>query len=348
MSIKKIAEKVGVSPATVSRVLNNPKYKCKSKELRDKIWDTAIQMNYSPNSAARNLKLGNDTSDERTFNINVLMTRIGSEQNDPFFSELLRVVESEIYSRGNALTRIWYMPVFSDEKALRRVNLQRLVNETFEEAEGKADGLVIIGKCMPQALKIWRQKYKCIVSVNRNSTNYEVDEVLCDGKKVASLAVKHLVELGHKNIGYVGACHNESRYKGFQDVLWENGLDLVPDYIVESGQTEDDGYNAMKEFLSMDNPPTGIYCANDIIAVGMFKCMKKYKKLKYFPSIIASDDIPQAQNTNPLLTTVKLPCDEMGSFAIKLLMDRLNKGHESVSRIELEGKLIIRDSCKKL
>ena len=88
MSIKKIAEKAGVSPATVSRVLNNPNYKCSVSGLRDKIWKTAIEMNYVPNEAARNLKRGVSAKQEKTWYINILMTRTDSSQTDPFFSEL--------------------------------------------------------------------------------------------------------------------------------------------------------------------------------------------------------------------------------------------------------------------
>ena len=85
MSIKKIAEKAGVSPATVSRVLNNPNYKCSVSGLRDKIWKTAIEMNYVPNEAARNLKRGVSAKQEKTWYINILMTRTDSSTTDPFF-----------------------------------------------------------------------------------------------------------------------------------------------------------------------------------------------------------------------------------------------------------------------
>ena len=104
MSIKKVAEKAGVSPATVSRVLNNPNYKCSVPGLRDKIWKTAIEMNYVPNEAARNLKRGVSAKREKTWYINILMTRTDSSQTDPFFAELLRVIESEIHDKNCILS----------------------------------------------------------------------------------------------------------------------------------------------------------------------------------------------------------------------------------------------------
>lgn len=346
MSIKKIAEQVGVSPATVSRVLNNPNYRCQSPVIRDKIWKAAIELNYVPNEAARNLKKGLDEKEDKVFYVNVLMTRSDGSGLDPFFSELLRVIESEIHKQMCILSKVWYMPIFSNDRKCKSENLDNMIQKMYEEVKEHSDGLVIIGKCNREALKKLGQKYKSIVSVNRNSTNYEVDEVLCDGRKVAATAVEYLISLGHRSIGYVGECHKEARYKGYQDTLYKHDIDIEPAYVVETEQTEREGFEVMKRLLESGDCPTGIYCANDITAVGMLKCLNKYGKKYYFtPSIIASDDIEEAQYVKPMLTTVGLPKEEMGKFAIYLLIDRMRNAHKNVVRIELEGKLMIRNSC---
>ena len=348
MSIKKIAEKAGVSPATVSRVLNNPNYKCSIPGLRDKIWKTAIEMNYVPNEAARNLKKGVSVKQEKTWYINILMTRTDSSTTDPFFAELLRVIESEIHDKNCILSKVWYMSVFSDDRKCRRENLDRLIDGMYDEAEGKRDGLIIIGRCNKEALKKLNKKYKSVVSVNRNSTNYEVDEVLCDGKKIAAAAVEYLISLGHKNIGYIGQCHSEDRYNGYLETLKKHDLDVIPEYVIETKQTEAEGYEAMEKFFQSDDMPTGIYCANDISAIGMLKCLNKFRNRYYMPSIISSDDIQEAQFTKPMLTTVSLPKEDMGKFALYLLLDRLRGGHSGIVRMELEGRLMIRNSCSSV
>ena len=229
MSIKKIAELSGVSPATVSRVLNHPEYKCQSPAVRERIWKAAMQLGYTPNQAARNLKLG-IVAEQKVYYIGVLMTRTE--------------------------------------------NLDRMIDEMYLETTCARDGLIIIGKCNKEALKKLNRKYKCVVSVNRNSTNYEVDEVLCDGKKVASMAVEYLISLGHRNIGYVGECYNEARYAGFLETMRRHEIEPDPSMIIQTHQTETEGFHAMQ-----------------------------------------------------------------------LLLDRLRGGHRSVVRLELEGKLMIRDSC---
>lgn len=348
MSIKKIAEKAGVSPATVSRVLNNPNYKCSVPGLRDKIWKTAIEMNYVPNEAARNLKKGVSAKQEKTWYINILMTRTDSSTTDPFFAELLRVIESEIHDKNCILSKVWYMSVFSDDRKCRRENLDRLIDGMYDEVEGKRDGLIIIGRCNKEALKKLNKKYKSVVSVNRNSTNYEVDEVLCDGKKIAAAAVEYLISLGHKNIGYIGQCHSEDRYNGYLETLKKHDLDVIPEYVIETKQTEAEGYEAMEKFFQSDDMPTGIYCANDISAIGMLKCLNKFRNRYYMPSIISSDDIQEAQFTRPMLTTVSLPKEDMGKFALYLLLDRLKGGHSGIVRMELEGRLMIRNSCSSV
>ena len=345
MSIKKIAEQAGVSAATVSRVLNNPNYKCSSPQVRERIWKAAIALHYTPNKAARDLKMGISRQEEKVHYIGVLMTRTGNATTDPFFNELLHVIESEIHKQMAILAKVWYIPLFSNDKKCRHENLGRIIEEMDEEMDQTCDGLIIIGKCNKEALKKLNEKYKNIVSVNRNSTNYEVDEVLCDGYKVAMTAVEYLISLGHRNIGYVGDCYNEARYRGYLEALHKH--DIEPDslFIIQTNQSEKEGFEAIQKIINEEDRPTGIYCANDITAVGMLKYLSKKKNRYYMPSIIASDDIDEAQFTQPMLTTVRLPKEEMGRFALYMLMDRIRNGHKSVVRTELEGKLIIRNSC---
>ena len=344
-SIKDIAKAVGSSPATVSRVLNNPDYHCSDEKLRKKIWDAAMEMDYVPNEAARNLKKGAGSSAGKTYYLYVLMTRTEKAQTDPFFSELLRVVETEIHRKSCILSGVWYNSVFSDDKRCKSANPDKLVDELYAETDGKCDGLIVIGRCNKEILKKLNMRFGNVVSVNRNSTNREVDEVTCDGRKVAALAVESLIRLGHRDIGYVGECRNEVRYKGFSETLAKHDIELVPGFIYETKQTEAAGYDIMENILKSTEAPTGIYCANDITALGMLHAMSKVKNRAKRISIISSDDIERAQYSKPMLSTVSLPKEEMGRFAVMLLYDRIVGGHKSVIKMELDGHLVLRESC---
>lgn len=335
----------GVSPATVSRVLNNPEYHCADPKKREKIWEAAMKLNYVPNEAARSLKKGKTISQDKTYYIHVLMTRMEQGQPDPFFAELLRIVESEIHKNGCILSKVWYMSVFFHDKKCRLSQLNQIIDDLYEETDGKSDGLIVIGRCNKEALKKLKNKFRNVVSVTRNSTHNEVDEVTCDGNKIAQTAVEHLLSLGHRDIGYVGDCHDESRYMGYLDTLKNNEIQPVSEYIMESKQTEAAGFEAMEKILASGNIPTGIYCANDIVAIGMLKALAKVRKRYIAISIISSDNIEQAQFSNPMLTTVALPKKEMGKFAVYLLLDRIAGNHSATVSMKVEGELIKRSSC---
>lgn len=345
-TLKKIAEFAGVSQATVSRVLNNPDYRCSTPEKREKIWQAAMELHYVPNEAAKNLKLGSKEKKKKTYYIGILMTRTESADTDPFFTELLHVIETEVHRHFCVLSQIWYLPLFSDQKKCRGENLKRTVKGMTETYDGRIDGLIVIGKCSRTALASLEKVYGHIVAVNRNPSGYEVDEVFCDGRRIASAAVEYLVSLGHRRIAYVGECQNESRYQGYLDVLKKYGIETDLSYIYETKQTEEEGYEIMNHIAQSDDLPTAIYCANDITAVGMLKCLRKSRNRYLALSIISSDDIEEAQFTTPMLTTIGLPKNEMGKFSVYLLLDRIRGGHKSAVKMSMEGKLVKRESCR--
>ncbi len=341
MSIKHIAQLAGVSPATVSRVLNNPNYHCSSEEMRTAILNAARQLNYVPNEAARNLKKGSKTRKKICY-LGILVTRGRETDIDPFFRELLRLLEGEIHRNSCLLSKIWYRPEFSLEVSTA---VEREAEQMFAHQQ-RLDGLIIVGKCSQQGLQALKKRCRYLVSVNRNSTNYEIDEVLCDGKKIATTAVEHLIHLGHRRICYVGECHGEARFIGFQRALEKYDIPIYSEYMIQAQAKEEKGFHIMEQLSHQSFAPTAIYCAHDIIALGMLKYLSQYKRTYYHPSIISSDDIAEAQETTPMLTTVHLPKEEMARYALFLLLDRINGGHKSVTRIELEVQLIRRESCR--
>ncbi|MGN0353259.1 MAG: LacI family DNA-binding transcriptional regulator [Roseburia sp.] len=345
MSLKEIAKRAGVSTATVSRVLNNPNHRCLDGKKRDEIWKLASSMNYEPNEAARNLKTGKAKKKE-TYYINILVTRGEGVQADPFFSEMLRIIESEIYNQMCVLSQVMYKPIFSDERKCKSENTERMVRELYERCRDTSNGLIILGHCSNVVIKSINKYFKNVVLISRNFRTEGVDAVTCNGSKMARIAVEHLIELGHTDIAYAGGLQNENRYKGYIETLEKHDLLIDSSYIFEVAKTEAAGYDAMKKILELDEVPTGIYCANDIIAVGMLKCLRRRRNLAMLPSIISSDGIEMSELTKPLLTTVAMPKSEIGYYAVSHLITKIERGGESNVVMELEGKLIKRESCK--
>ena len=347
MSIRDIAKRAGVSPATVSRVLNDPRHRCASEGLRDRIWQIAREMNYLPNEAARSLKKGSDASASRQpGRIDVIVTRSSQRQPDPFFSELLRVIETETHAQRLLIVHVWYLSTLSGHRSLGAGAMERELTSVLGTSVERGQGLIVIGKCLPSILERLREAYAGnVVAVGRNSTGLATDEVLCDGEKIAQMAVEYLIGLGHREIGYVGDCHNESRYRGYQRALVSHGLDVSVGNVFECEHTESAGYAAMSELEKRGDAPTGLFCATDAIAVGMLRRLGESGGLYYAPSVIASDDIEAAELTTPALTTVALPKADMGRFAVRLLADRMAGGHSATARLELGVRLIVRASC---
>lgn len=325
MSLKKIGEMVGVSPSTVSRVLTIPNYKCSSETLRNQIFEAAKQLNYTPNQSARNLKLGK--SEEKVKRIGILVTK--GDDTDPFLREILNIIERQIHAQSCILSQIYY----SDA-----------LNQTIADS----DGMIVLGRCYPDVIKKLEKQTKNIINITRNTVDNGVDSVVCDGKKIAKKAVEYLIKLGHRKIAYIGNCHKEERFLGYQQTLFHYNIETKMEYIFDISQNEEQGYKVMKKIMKMKDSPTGIYCSNDVIAVGVLKFLNKYKSRYYHPSVISSDDIYEAQFTTPMLTTVALPKEEMARNALLFLLDRIEGGHKSVAKIELESNLIVRSSCSQV
>ncbi len=344
MSLKEISAMTGVSVSTVGRILSDPSHRCANEETRKKVIEAARTIGYVPNAAARNLKSGKGRQ-EKIYSINILLTRSDPESSDPFYDELLMLLEKELRSNSCIVHSIMRCTEFSDSR-VKAPQLEALAEKLFKTESG-ADGLIVIGKVTHKALDALKAYEKNIVSINRDPTNHEVDEVLCDGGRIAREAVAYLAKLGHTKIGFVGGCHHEARFTGYQQALNELRLSLELDHIYDTTPSEAHGLAALQYFKGLSDPPTAIYCANDILAVGMIKGMDRRRIRDYFPSVISSDDIDAAQYTRPMLTTISLPKTEMVRFALMLLLDRIKGGHKTVSRLELEGRLIIRESCRR-
>ncbi len=327
MSLKKIAEMVGTSPSTVSRVLNNASTATSGRELHRRIWEAAREIGYLPNEAARQLRK-NSPLPPSPPRISVVLARIASLDTDPFFGELFYNLKQELFRQNVLLDEVIY------------------ANESFSHRLENSDGIIILGRCSPALLKHIQKKNPCIVGIWRNSKGFNVDEVVCDGKKAAELAVSHLVSLGHKKIAYIGDCSFESRYVGYFNTLVQNGLPIDQSIIKPTNQTAEAGRQAICELLEEDSPFSAVFCANDVTAVSVLTTLKeKKRRLRRKISVISIDNIEASQKTEPMLTTVHIPRMEMAHMAVSLLLDRIRRSHQETVRIEFPCRIIQRESC---
>lgn len=327
MSLKKIAEMVGVSPSTVSRVLNNTSSTCASREVRDKIFDAARKIGYSPNENARNLRR-TSSKDISSNHVSIVLARIKKLEEDLFFYELFRSLEVALFEMNVIIDHV----IYAEEKISDEISASQ--------------GVIAIGRCSQKLLDQILKFNSNVVGIWRNSMNFNVDEVVCDGKKAAELAMAHLISLGHKNIAYIGDCSYESRYAGYCNSLISNNIPMNYEWVKPTNQTAEAGITAFNELLENSDDFTAVFCANDITAINVLKVLNEKKnKVKRKISVISIDDIEESQNTTPFLTTIHIPKEEMAHMAVTLLLDRINKKHKEAVRIEFPCRIVNRSSC---
>lgn len=327
MSLKKIAEMAGTSPSTVSRVLNNSSTTCASEQLKEKIWAAAHAIHYVPNDSARRLKKG-DREAERALHIAVVLARVESLEEDPFFRELYRYLEIELFRKGFTVER-----VMAANETLKGISI------------GTCDGIIVLGRCSENLLGRLLKRSRNLVGIWRNPMNYEVDEVVCDGQKAAGLAVSYLIGKGHRQIGYIGDCSFESRYVGYSETMIQNQLPIDYSCIIPTRQTRREGYEAMGQMLKNEDV-TAVLCANDATALGALEALREKKGTgKRRISVISIDNVAEAQTASPLLTTVHVPREDMAHMAVQVLHDRILRGHKENLRVEFPCRIVERESC---
>ncbi len=336
MSLKKIAQMTGTSVATVSRVLNNPDYQCQDPNLTERIRQAARELRYVPDANARQLKMGSRGrhSAQKQFTIDILLARFHSLEEDPFFAEMYRHIETECQKQNCIPGQMLHVPdisVLGKDKRLR------------------SDGLLVLGKCPQAAADVVLRKYQGVAAIDRNPMDYRMDEVTCNGARAAVMAVEYLLELGHTDIAYVGDCTMEARYSGYYECLLNHKISLIYDYIVPTSQTRQEGGQAYHRLAALQKPPTAVFCANDVSALGFLQAMKdgngRRKKQVYRPAVISIDDIEEATQFSPMLTTIRIPKGDMAHLAVLTLKDRLMGGHQGCVRMELPCHLMVRESA---
>ena len=333
MSLKEIARLSGASVSTVSRVLNQPDYRCSDPALQNRIWQLARELNYTPNSAARALKTGH--TEKKSLCVDIFLTRFQTLDDDIFFRELYDVLQEKLLKNQCHLRHLLTLPDM----------IKRSGELSAFPRKDTPDGLIILGKCPSELLSFLKKQYQNLVGIDRNPTSFDYDEVFCDGSLAAQTAMDYLISLGHKKIAYIGDCSYEARYIGYHQSLMLHKLPLDYSNVYPTLQTRKEGSQAMSLILEKPIRPTAIFCANDSTALGVLDTLKSSRQKHYHPSVISIDNIREAEHTSPMLTTINVPRQELAHHAVMLLIDRINGGHRENVRIELPGKLLIRESC---
>lgn len=323
-----MAERAGVSVATVSHVINDTRPV--SDELRQRVLVAMDELDYQPNALARSLRR------QRTSTLGLIIP----DTNNPYFAEVARGIEQVAFERD--FTVVLCHSDYSPERELQYVDVLR--------AERAAGALWIPATENSEAAQRLIEYGTPLVILDRRVPDVQCPSVLADNFRGGYVATEHLITLGHRRIGCiarpVGLSHSQDRILGYQAALRDYGLPVDEALIAPGGFRLENGRQATFFLLDLEPPPTAIFGYNDIMAIGALRAA--HERGLHVPqdfSVVGFDDIPQAAFTCPALTTVSQPKLDMGRRGAELLLDLIaGKTPSLEADAPLEVQLIVRES----
>ncbi|NOU87036.1 LacI family DNA-binding transcriptional regulator [Paenibacillus sp. LMG 31460] len=333
-TIKDIAKIARVSSATVSRVLNNDTTFNVPAETRHRIIETAGKLNYRRNE--RKQKDEPNEMQQLKFGLLIWCSE-QMEYSDPFYLSIRQGIEKECAKHGINISRVFR---FMDESNIN-IDAHQL------------DGLIVIGKVHIDIINK-STRTPNIVSIDYVLSD-EFDSVMFDLSKATRQALDHLLQLGHRKIGYIGGIsyirtsegkmfNTDTRQKEFEDILKEMDL-FNPNFMFVGDWRAEVGYELMKQALEAEDVPTAFVIGSDPMAIAALKAVNESDyKVPNDIAIVSIDDIQLASFVTPPLTSIKVFMEEMGETAVKLMVDRL-RGRELPLHVTIPTKLMVRKSC---
>lgn len=326
VTIQDVAEKAGVAPITVSRVLNNSGYV--SARTRARVEAVADELNYVPNSLARSL---------RSNRTNILALLLGDIAN-PFWTTMARGVEDVANRQGFSV-----ILCNTDEKESKQAEYLAVL------LRKRVDGILLVptAAAAEPVQMIQRQNIPVVV-IDRTITQVNVDAVRGDSFGGAYQLTQHLLALGHRHIAVLTGPASVStaveRVTGVAKALQEAGASLPKERIVFGEYSMASGYTMTAQVLS--SRPTAIVATNNFIAIGVGRYLRE--KAIHVPhdiSVVSFDDVPISWNCEPSLTVAVQPAYDLGRCATELLLKRINgAGIPTYEEIVLPVEMIIRQS----
>ena len=340
MKLKDIAKEAGVSISTVSRVINNKMPCAASPEVREKILEIVKKNGYSPNIAAKQLKLGENSNIGTAKSIACVFSR--TSLKDSFFAQLLRSI-TDFVKFNNCIIK-YTLSTFDMNKA---TIVDIIKNDNL-------DGIVILGRC---DIEFINELYHYVPNIvctglqpidTKGDESFSFDQVYCDSYLMGVSAMEYLFSIGHKKIAYVGETENDKRFLAYRKVLKDNGIELEKENYVNIILSVKGGYEGTKKLLEKNPNITAIFCANDSTAMGTMRACKEIGlNIPEDISIIGADDLELTKYLTPTLTTIKAPIGEIGRIGITILFSRIEKKHKSSVNVSLPFTLKERESSTK-
>lgn len=324
VNVRDVAREAGVSPATVSRVINgHPQV---SAETRERV-KRAIE------------SLGYDMRSSRLAADRRLAALIVPDVTSTFFGEIIAGVERVLFEQecDVVLYNVGNRPLADIINRISKLDVVGLVTVTPHIGEEEQFG--------SRDLKV------PLVVVDYHNEGSASPHVSVDNLRAGYSATRYLIQKGHRGIGMItGPLYVQSameRLRGFRLALDEAGIAFEQKWVIEGDFTEAGGFAATQAIVSSGGPlPTAIFCSNDLTAAGALRALKQAGvSVPGDMSIVGFDDLPVARLITPALTTMAQPMREMGEIAARMLLRLISGDRLETDRIILEAKLVVRESA---
>lgn len=323
-TIKDIAQKANVSPATVSRVLNYDAGLSVGQDTKRKIFEAAEALNY---------------------------TKYKNKQKKA--DQVLRLVQW--YNDEEELEDLYYLAIrLGIERKAEELNVQLVKESLSELSDTKTDGIIALGKFDAKHIKTLKKMKQPLLFVDYDGMSAGFDSLVVDFHQAVDLVIDHFIKEGHEKIAILAGVeftkdyHNEiadPRLRLFTERLRQLKL-LNSQYEITGDFTVEGGYQALKKFLQSEKEiPSALFAASDAMAVGALKAIHEAGlKVPADISVIGFNDVSVAKYVTPALSTIQVPTEWMGELALETMV-QIEKDEAPVPRkITIGTKLILRES----
>jgi LacI family transcriptional regulator len=329
-TIRDVANRAQVSTATVSAVINDSAYV--SPELRTRVLGAISELNYTPSLAARNLKRGRSQ----------LLALVVADLANPFFARLVWAAEAAVAAWGYSLVLF-----NSDEKPENERRILARIKML------SCDGIILVpvDVAASPSLRDTEGEPVPMVLFGRTVDGQKADTITIDNVSAARQVTNYLMDLGHTRIGTItGPLHlttGRGRLDGMLEAMRVRGLQPDPGHIRSGEFREDTAYSVARELLQLPDRPSALYIANGVMALGVMRALADLGlKCPDDISIASTDTIPGIGGLRPRLTRTEHPVIDMTNEALRLLVDRINRGTATDARnVVFQPSLVVGESC---
>ena len=327
-SLKTLAEHLGLSPATISVVLNDVPGRSIPQATRERIKAAAMKLNYQPSLLARSLR------NRRTLTIGILVPELG----EGYHTQVLSGVGDQLVQEG-----YFYFTAHHRHKP-------ELVEQYARLLVGRgAEGLILVDTALQHNYPV------PAVAVAAHRHIEGVTNVILDQAKAAELALGHLYKLGHRSIAFMRgqpfSSDSEDRWRSIESAASKLGLCIDPSLVVQLDRdltSPELGYPVVEQLLACGKRFTALFSFNDVAAIGAIRALRDAKlRVPEDVSVMGFDDIRAAAFITPSLTTIRQPLEDMGRMAARIVLSRIRNQQEYGDEVAVEPALMARESTRE-